>query len=55
MNYGGRWKLLHYNAKRFFAPLIVSADYSPASNLVSVWLTSDVNQALSGGAGAFAV
>jgi hypothetical protein len=48
VNYGGRWKLLHYTAKKFFAPLIISADYDAGSNLVAVYLTSDVNQALSG-------
>ena len=50
MNYGGRWKLLHYTAKKFFAPLIISADYDAGTNLAAVYLTSDVNQALSGNA-----
>ena len=47
-NYGGEWKLLHYAARKFFAPLIISADYDKYSNLVSLFLTSDVNQAMSG-------
>ena len=47
-DYGGHWKLLHYAAKRFFSPLLISADYNKVSNIVSVYLTSDINQALSG-------
>ena len=27
-DYGGHWKLLHYAAKRFFNPLLISADYN---------------------------
>ncbi|CAK0764706.1 hypothetical protein CVIRNUC_003185 [Coccomyxa viridis] len=45
-DYGGHWKLLHYAAKRFFSPLLISADYNKVSNIVSVYLTSDINQAL---------
>ena len=47
-DYGGHWKLLHYAAKRFFSPLLISADYNKVSNIVSVYLTSDINQALRG-------
>ncbi len=47
-NYGGSWKLLHYAAKRFFNPLLISADYNKKTNIISVYLTSDINQALSG-------
>ena len=47
-NYGGSWKLLHYAAKRFFSPLLISADYNKNTNIISVYLTSDINQALSG-------
>ena len=51
-DYGGHWKLLHYAAKRFFSPLLISADYNKVSNIVSVYLTSDINQALRGAPGA---
>ncbi len=47
-NYGGSWKLLHYAAKRFFNPLLISADFNKKTNIISVYLTSDINQALSG-------
>ena len=47
-NYGGSWRLLHYAAKRFFNPLLISADYNKKTNIISVYLTSDINQALSG-------
>ena len=47
IEYGGRWKLLHYAAKRFFAPVIVSGFELPAGTL-NVWATSDVNQPLAG-------
>ena len=47
-DYGGHWKLLHYAARRFFSPLLISADYNKVSNIVSVYLTSDINQALRG-------
>ena len=47
-NYGGSWRLLHYAAKRFFNPLLISADYNKKTNIISVHLTSDINQALSG-------
>lgn len=40
LEYGGKWKLLHYAAKRFFAPLLISA--APAdSNGLAVWVNQD--------------
>lgn len=48
MDYGGHYKLLHYTARNFFAPLLVSADYDKKTNVAAVFLTSDVNQPLAG-------
>jgi hypothetical protein len=48
VDYGGHWKLLHYAAKRFFNPLLVSAEYSSITHVVDIYLTSDINQALAG-------
>ena len=48
MDYGGHWKLLHYAAKRFFSPLLVSAEYSTRTHVVDIYLTSDINRALAG-------
>ncbi|EIE20788.1 glycoside hydrolase [Coccomyxa subellipsoidea C-169] len=46
VDYGGHYKLLHYTARNFFAPLLVSADYDKKTNVAAVFLTSDVNQPL---------
>jgi beta-mannosidase len=40
LEYGGKWKLLHYAAKRFFAPVLVSAFQRKDGN-VEVWVTND--------------
>jgi beta-mannosidase len=42
IEYGGRWKLLHYAARRFFAPVLLAAH--PAGDRVEVWLTSDLRE-----------
>ncbi len=40
IEYGGKWKLLHYMARRFFAPAIVTA--RPAGNgRVEIWAVND--------------
>ena len=38
----GRWKALHYMAKRFFAPVLVSGLEKPEDSAVEVHLTSDL-------------
>ena len=43
LEYGGKWKLLHHAARRFYAPTIVSAFQRP-DRTVEVWLTSDTLQ-----------
>jgi beta-mannosidase len=48
VDFGGHWRLLHYAAKRFFAPLLVSAEYNSNTNVVDVYLTSDINRSLAG-------
>jgi len=40
LEYKGKWKLLHYTAKRFYAPTIVSA-FVREDSTVEIWLTSD--------------
>lgn len=47
LEYGGRWKLLHYFAKRFFEPVLVSSVEHP-SDQYSVYIVSDLMQPLSG-------
>ena len=36
LEYGGKWKLLHYMAKRFYAPTILSA-FQTRDDMVEVW------------------
>ena len=40
MEYSGKWKQLHYHAKRFYAPIIVSA-FQTKTDDVEVWVTND--------------
>jgi beta-mannosidase len=40
LEYGGKWKALHYMAKRFFAPLLVSA-VKTNEGTVEVWADND--------------
>jgi len=46
LEYGGRWKMLHYYAKDFFAPLLISV-YEDNGKL-AVWVTSDINRPVVG-------
>ncbi len=41
IDYFGRWKQLHYQAKRFFAPVIISS-FQNKSGEVEVWVTNDL-------------
>ncbi len=45
LEYGGKWKLLHYMAKRFYAPTIVSAFQTERGEL-EIWATNDQMQAV---------
>jgi len=46
LEYDGRWKMLHYYARHFFAPVLVSA-YEDGEAL-QVWVTSDERERVSG-------
>ena len=45
VDYYGRWKALHYFARRFYAPLLVSGLEDAAKGLVEVHVTSDLLEA----------
>jgi beta-mannosidase len=42
IDYHGRWKALHYAAKRFFAPVLVSAVEDAKKNTVEIHVTNDL-------------
>ncbi len=44
----GRWKALHYRARRFYAPLLLSAVEFPESSRMELHITSDLASAVSG-------
>ncbi|NLA57774.1 MAG: glycoside hydrolase family 2 protein [Firmicutes bacterium] len=44
LEYSGRWKLLHYVARRFYAPMIVTAFQNKENELV-IWVVNDKQQA----------
>jgi len=46
LDYFGRWKALHYMAKRFYAPVLLSVEDTGAK--MSVHITSDLTQAWDG-------
>jgi beta-mannosidase len=41
VDYFGRWKALHYMARRFYAPILVSGLENPEKSTIDVFLTSD--------------
>jgi len=48
VDYFGRWKALHYLARRFYAPILVSGLENPANGTIDVFLTSDRQAACRG-------
>ncbi len=44
LDYYGRWKALHYEARRFYAPVLLSVEDVEEKGEMNVWVTSDVNQ-----------
>lgn len=48
VDYFGRWKALHYMARKFYAPLLVSAVENPADNSADIFVTSDLAEATHG-------
>eukprot|EP01114_Cavostelium_apophysatum_P010650 TRINITY_DN2464_c0_g1_i1.p1 TRINITY_DN2464_c0_g1~~TRINITY_DN2464_c0_g1_i1.p1 ORF type:complete len:818 (+),score=180.58 TRINITY_DN2464_c0_g1_i1:25-2478(+) len=47
LEYGGRWKLLHYFAKNFFEPVLISA-YETPENTLDFWLINDLTEGFTG-------
>ena len=41
LEYGGKWKHLHYQARRFYAPLAVVAKPSPNGSALEFWCLND--------------
>jgi beta-mannosidase len=48
MDYFGRWKALHYMAKRFYAPLLISGAEDAKAGTVEIVVTSDRMEACQG-------
>ena len=46
IEHGGKWKLLHYMARRFYQPVIVTA-FQQVQDEVEVWVVSDRHESLS--------
>ncbi len=46
IEYSGRWKALHYMAKRFYSPLLVSIRENDGE--LELWITSDLGKKLNG-------
>jgi beta-mannosidase len=45
VNYGGKWKILHYMAKRFFAPVMLTVFQRKYGSPVEVWGVNDLLEA----------
>lgn len=43
IDYGGKWKLLHYMAKQFYAPLLISVTEEDGG-ATGIWISSDLLQ-----------
>jgi len=48
LEYGGRWKLLHYAAKRFFQPVLVLAYRKTPDGPVEAWAVNDLTEPVQG-------
>lgn len=48
LNYGGKWKILHYMAKRFYAPVIATTFQRESDQPVEIWGVNDRLDARSG-------
>jgi beta-mannosidase len=42
VDYFGRWKALHYAARKFYSPILVSGLEHPAENSIDIFVTSDL-------------
>ena len=47
IDYYGRWKQLHYHAKRFYAPVIVSC-FQTREDILEIWVTNDKMEEFNG-------
>lgn len=47
LEYGGGWKATQYLARRFFAPLLVTAQPDAASGEIVLWAVNDTSEAVS--------
>lgn len=50
IEYDGRWKVLHYAAKHAFEPVIIAPYSNTSTGDISVWVTSDLWESISGSA-----
>lgn len=48
LNYGGKWKILHYMAKRFYAPLMLTVFQRKYGAPVEIWGVNDLLEAQTG-------
>jgi beta-mannosidase len=48
IDYHGRWKALHYLARRFYAPVLLSTVQQPGSGMVELYLSNDLRQPQAG-------
>ena len=48
LDYYGRWKALHYMARKFYAPLLLSIEDIEEKGQMNVWLTSDLTTDFAG-------
>lgn len=48
IEYDGRWKLLHYAAKAAYEPVIIAPYFDYTTGNLSVWVTSDLWEPISG-------
>ena len=47
LEYGGKWKPLHYHARRFYAPLAIMAAPSDDGAAIEIWAVNDTERAVS--------
>jgi len=50
IEYDGRWKVLHYAAKHAYEPVIIAPYFNYSTGDLSVWVTSDLWESVSGSA-----
>jgi beta-mannosidase len=48
LDYEGNWKALHYFARKFFAPILVSVVEDPATGVLDVFVHNDLRQTFKG-------